>query len=735
MSSVDSPLDPTSQRAPRQAFVVALALSLGVAVAMLQYTWPSDDASGPDRPAPSATDSSPTAALAPPAVESVRFDRLSTAQTVQLAAAATPTRRLGSGTRRAVRLAQEFDVPVEPVQAPVAVVASARTVPAPVPVDATPIVTAPEPRVPVHYAKLDGALRRLVDGDPAMPVRVIVRTQPGQHVSTATWLTSEGRDVHRLHSGFAALTATLSASDIGALSEDPSIARLSIDAVVAATTEAVTDGVMLRDTLGLLRDDRLDEDGPDVRVVDSSVGVAIIDSGIEPSMDLDEDRIVAFYDFTRGGVETEPHDDYGHGTHVAGLIAGTGESSEVAYQGAAHRAHLVGYKVLDAAGTGYTSDVVAAIDHVVANRDALAIDVVNLALGHPIYEPAADDPLVQAVERATAAGLLVVTSAGNDGRNPDTGQPGYGGISSPGNAPSAITVGAIDLNDTVTRADDTVTGYSSRGPTWYDAFAKPDLVAPGHRLVATMARTSTIASDRSDTMVSALSTDEGTAAYMPLSGTSMAAGVVSGVVAMMVEAHRDAREAGAPSLTPNAVKAILQYTSVELAGVDTLTQGAGALNAVGAVRLAAAIDTTSEAGTWWLTELVTPVDLIGGAAVSWAQRVVWGDRIVWGDVIFHHERAWAPQVVWGDRVVWDDRLAWGDDLVGSVVWGDRAVWGDHLVWGESMLGVEAGADVLYGDRIVWDDQIAWDDRLVWGDLSTYTQGVQALEAAEAPVGD
>src|SRR5882762_2538681 len=105
-----------------------------------------------------------------------------------------------------------------------------------------------------------------------------------------------------------------------------------------------------------------------------------------------------------------------------------------------------------------------------------------MSLGHPIFAPAADDPLVQAVQQATAAGLIVVTSAGNVGRNPTTGVVGYAGVTSPCNAPSAICVGAANTQNTVTRSDDVVAPYSSRGPSWYDGFAKPDVLAPGHKL-------------------------------------------------------------------------------------------------------------------------------------------------------------------------------------------------------------------------------------------------------------
>ncbi len=133
---------------------------------------------------------------------------------------------------------------------------------------------------------------------------------------------------------------------------------------------------------------------------------------------------------------------------------------------------------------GYTSSVLRALEFAIENKDKLNIDIINLSLGHPVYESPSTDPLVRAVEDAVRAGIVVVTSAGNYGLNQETGEAGYAGITSPGNAPSAITVGALDTHETVDRSDDTVAPYSSRGPAWYSGLAKPDLVAPGHRLVA-----------------------------------------------------------------------------------------------------------------------------------------------------------------------------------------------------------------------------------------------------------
>src|SRR6185369_6222910 len=113
------------------------------------------------------------------------------------------------------------------------------------------------------------------------------------------------------------------------------------------------------------------------------------------------------------------------------------------------------------------SDVIAALQFVTANKDALKVQIVNMSLGHPIWASAANDPLVQAVQQATAAGLIVVVSAGNVGRSPE-GLSGYAGITSPCNAPSAICVGAAKTENTASRDDDSVAPYSSRGPSWYD---------------------------------------------------------------------------------------------------------------------------------------------------------------------------------------------------------------------------------------------------------------------------
>ena len=140
------------------------------------------------------------------------------------------------------------------------------------------------------------------------------------------------------------------------------------------------------------------------------------------------------------------------------------------------RTHGYWLEVLKARGQGTTDNVVRAIEFAITNRHLLGINVLNVSLGHPIYESAATDPLVQAVEHAARVGLTVVVAAGNFGADPKTGDVGYAGIVSPANAPSALAVGSVNTFETVTRDDDRVASYTRAGPSWYDGFAKPDVV-------------------------------------------------------------------------------------------------------------------------------------------------------------------------------------------------------------------------------------------------------------------
>ena len=152
-------------------------------------------------------------------------------------------------------------------------------------------------------------------------------------------------------------------------------------------------------------------------------------------------------------------------------------------------ANIIALKALNANGAGRISDIIAAIDYAVSVKNTYNIRVINLSLGAGVYESYRTDPLTLAAKRAVDAGIVVVAAAGNMGRAAN-GQPQYGAISAPANAPWVLTVGASSTEGTTDRRDDKIAKYSSRGPTMIDFNAKPDLVAPGSGTVSLSAKNS-----------------------------------------------------------------------------------------------------------------------------------------------------------------------------------------------------------------------------------------------------
>ena len=174
-------------------------------------------------------------------------------------------------------------------------------------------------------------------------------------------------------------------------------------------------------------------------------------------------------------IQYTPTDDpYGHGTHVAGILGSSGDGS--VYIGMAPNVNLINLRVLDHNGHGTDATVIQAIDKAIELSKTYNIRVINLSLGREVFEPAAQDPLCQAVEAAWKAGIVVVAAAGNDGRDNSLGNKGYGTIAAPGNDPYVITVGAMKTMGTITRSDDLIASYSAKGPTAFDHFAKPAML-------------------------------------------------------------------------------------------------------------------------------------------------------------------------------------------------------------------------------------------------------------------
>jgi serine protease AprX len=444
--------------------------------------------------------------------------------------------------------------------------------------------------------------------------RVIVRTtRPDSFDATIRRL--GGQPLRAI--GTAGQVAIVPDAALSRLGRASGVLAVSLDRPVAGATDAgagsIIDAGWLRENLGV--------DG-------AGVGVAMIDSGVSASHDdLGAGRVVHWADF----VAHQPvsYDDYGHGTHVAGIIAGTGVDSAGGRRGIAPAADLIVLKALDGTGNGHISDVIAAVDYAVANRDRFNIRVLNLSVAAGVYESYQTDPLAQAALRAVRAGIVVVAAAGNFGLS-QGGEPQYGTIAAPGNAPWVLTVGAADDKGTPDRGDDVVAAFSSRGPSAIDGTPKPDLVAPGVGIESAADPASTLYSIQPRARVWGAANTV-SQPYLRLSGTSMAAPVVTGTIALMLQAD--------PQLTPNAVKAILQFTAEPRTDTDQSTQGAGLLNARGAVSLARQL-------------AAQPIDPVGlertaGGTGHWGRQIIWGVQRVTGDVMQPMMPAWDLDVTWG----------------------------------------------------------------------------------------
>jgi serine protease AprX len=478
----------------------------------------------------------------------------------------------------------------------------------------------------------------------------------------------------------------------------------------------------------------------------AGIGIAVIDSGITSWHDdlvnytsktfpYGNQRVAKFVDFVNG--RTLPYDDNGHGTHVSGIIGGVGYDSKYYEKaGIAPLASLVSLKVLDQNGQGSVSNLIAALNWVALNYKTYNIRVVNMSVGAAVRESYWTDPLTLAARAVTDKGITVVTAAGNIGKN-RSGQLQYGGITAPGNAPWVLTVGASSTMGTTNREDDTMGDYSSSGPTAFDFAAKPDLVAPGTGTVSLAAVGSLFYATKAQYLVKG---NNGLPAYLTLTGTSMAAPVVSGTVALMLQAN--------PNLTPNLIKAILQYTAQEYPGYNALRQGAGFLNTLGAVDLARFYATAAPGARM-------PVQKV------WSKKINWGSHQLKHGVIKPTANAWANTVVWGSaktggatgqNIVWgvttadDMNIVWGvNDLLNivwgvndalNIVWGTlgddlNIVWGTgddlNIVWGTDCGGADC-ANIMWGtsddQNIVWgvaepDANIMWgtsfdDLNIVWG---------------------
>jgi serine protease AprX len=552
-------------------------------------------------------------------------------------------------------------------------------------------------------------LELVVNGDDR-PVRAIVR---GDVAAIQTAAARDGIKVLRVLSGLVVVEATPSLLNV--LQGVAGVESISIDNIVRPTM-TVSDRAMAADlaraSSGGLLAALLGTATPAVN--GKGIGVAVVDSGIASHSAL-TGKVVAAVNYATG--ESSTADAFGHGTHIAGIIAGVASSSPTTLYkaGVAPGAHLVNVRVLNRVGVGYTSDVIAGIQWVVANRVKYSIRVINLSLGHPIQQPCAFDPLCLAAEDAVARGLVVVASAGNAGKDAE-GRLVLGSVSTPGNAPGVITVGALNTWNTVKRDDDTVASYSSRGPTRYDMLLKPDVVAPGNKIVSLEAAGSYLATNYKNLHVAG----SGTNAYSMMSGTSMAAAMVSGGAALLLQST--------PSLTPRHVKVALQVTAEFMPEAGLVAAGTGSVNLYAARKVASGND--------GLLGILTTL-LIGGKPVTGSgfaylkpgaklEQVAGGSGRVFG-LIDSRKSGWSSrtswttpsQIIWGETNMWtaDQQIIWGEQIFNpasqQIIWGEQVYnpTGQQIIWGEQLYN-PSGQQIIWGEadysnanQIIWGESV------------------------------
>jgi serine protease AprX len=531
-----------------------------------------------------------------------------------------------------------------------------------------------------------------MSGNKELDVIVQYKTAPkAAHLAAAKAL---GATVKRQHSHIRAVSYHMKRNQLEKLlANDPNVTFISPNRKVISLNDytAVTVGADIARSFGY--------EG-------AGVGVAVIDTGIAPHQDLTDNgttRIVYNESFVTGVPDATDED--GHGTHVAGIVGGNGNASSCVdctgtIRGIAPKVNLINLRVLDANGGGDDSATIAAVDRAIELKDQYNIRVINMSLGRPIADSYVNDPLCQAVEQAWKAGIVVVVSAGNNGRT-DNGNKGYATITAPGNDPYVITVGAMKSQETDTRSDDTIATYSSKGPSYVDHVVKPDIVAPGNRVESLLAPGSTLSKQMPAGVVP---TSEYTAdptaqpAYFRMSGTSMAAPVVSGAAALLLEQN--------PSLTPDQVKACLMESATKtfpssstvtdpatgvtyVSDYDVFTIGAGYLdiqaalndtNTVPAVVGNAMSPTATQDATTGAVTLSTVPGSVWDASTTqavWGQNGVSAEGIIWGSLNGASGSLSSEGIIWGSLS--SEGIIWGSLSSEGIIWGSLS--SEGIIWG------------------------------------------------------
>jgi serine protease AprX len=473
--------------------------------------------------------------------------------------------------------------------------------------------------------KAQPILVQMAASDPAQIVDVIIQKTTGSAMLEKQVLQLGGTDLQNLEI-INALAARMSTGAALEISRSSDVRWVSLDApVVPSGCDKCVDTSKLANAyIRAIKADQIWNNSPYVQ--GTGIGVAVVDSGVNPNGDLytsaGVNRQVADVRFNSDSNQTTT-DGYGHGTHVASIVGGDGSESSGKYIGVAPLANIINVKVSNDDGSARMQDVVAGLQWVLQNKDKYNIRVVNLSLNSSVAESYNTSPLDAAVEILWFNKIVVVASAGNRGS---------GAIYPPANDPFVITVGATDDKATASLSDDVLASFSAYGQT-SDGFQKPDLVAPGVNIIARIV-------NQNMGLALAHPANKVGDQYFRMSGTSMAAPMVSAAVALLLQDE--------PSLTPDQVKYRLMSTANKSwTGYNSSQSGAGYLDVYAAVRGT----TTNCANTGIKASQLLST---GSAPITWGS-VGW-NSVGWNSVGWN-------SVGW-NSVGWNS-VGWNSDYWGS----------------------------------------------------------------------
>jgi len=452
-------------------------------------------------------------------------------------------------------------------------------------------------------ARIQPQLQEIADASPDKTVSVIIQRNLGSQ-GLEKRVEQLGGTITQDLALIDAFVAEMTASAAYEIASDPHVSWVSLDAPLVASSY---DGWWWPPAppAGEVNTYRQSVRADQLSLQGQGIGVAIIDSGINYSADLytvmGQNRVIASVSF-QDGYNQSTFDGYSHGTHMAGIVGGDGEQSGGKYMGMAPMVNLINVKVCDDLQNGLctSQSIVNGLQWVLEHKDQYNIRVVNISLNSSIPESYNESPINAAVEVLWFNGVVVVVSAGNQGET---------NLFAPANDPFAIVVGAVDEKNTADLSDDQIPGFSAYGLT-LDGFAKPDIVAPGKNIISLVGNLGMgLPLEHPENIVDN--------AYFKMSGTSVAAPIVSGAAALLLQDE--------PNLTPDQVKYRLMATANRnWPGFSAEKAGAGYLDVAGAIN-----GNTTESAN----QGVIPHQLLAKMALIavWASQNG-GDSIDWASV-------------------------------------------------------------------------------------------------------